>query len=85
MVRCSFLVVSAWKSLGVGLTGRAEWDRNLAAREPLWEQKGLPSMFNMMQIASAKSHSARGSYHQSAFIGVCLTISHSCLPCLPSR
>ena len=23
--------------------------------------------------------------HQSAFIGSCLTINHTCLPCLPNR
>ena len=36
-----------------------------------------------MQIASAKSRSVRGASHQPAFMGICLTISHMCLPCLP--
>ena len=38
-----------------------------------------------MRIASAKSRSARGASHRSAFTGSYLTISHRCLPCLPSR
>ena len=29
-----------------------------------------------MQIASAKSRSVRVAYHQSAFMGSCLTVSH---------
>ena len=35
-------------------------------------------------IASAESRSARGASHQPAFMSSCLTISHTCLPCLPS-
>ena len=35
-------------------------------------------------IASAKSRSVRGASHQLAFMSSCLTISHMCLPCLPS-
>ena len=35
-----------------------------------------------MLIASAKSWSGRGASHQPAFMS--LTISHTCLPCLPS-
>ena len=35
-------------------------------------------------IASAKSRSVRGASHQPAFMSSCLTISHTCLPCLPS-
>ena len=39
----------------------------------------------VMHIPSSKSSSAmRGASHQSAFIS-CLTISHTCLPCLGSR
>ena len=37
----------------------------------------------IMQIASAESLSTRGESHQPALIG--LAISHTCLPCLPSR
>ena len=32
----------------------------------------------------AKSHSARGASHQPAFMSNCLTIGHTCFPCLPS-
>ena len=32
----------------------------------------------------AKSQSTRAAPHQPAFTGNCLTISHTCLPCLPS-
>ena len=42
-------------------------------------------MINVMLIASAKSRSARGASHHPAFISGCLTISHTCLPCLPSE
>ena len=38
-----------------------------------------------MLIASVKSQSARGASHQPVFIGSCLTIIHTCLPCLPDR
>ena len=34
----------------------------------------------IMGIALAKSRSARGASHQPAFMGNCLTISHTCLP-----
>ena len=34
-----------------------------------------------MRIASAKPRSVRGASHQPAFMGSCLTISHTCLPC----
>ena len=37
-----------------------------------------------MLIASAKSRSVRGASHQPAFMSSCLTIGHTCLPCLPS-
>ena len=37
-----------------------------------------------MLIASAKSRSTRGASHQPAFMGGCLTISKTCLPCPPS-
>ena len=35
-------------------------------------------------IASAKSWSVRGPASQSVFMSSCPTISHMCLPCLPS-
>ena len=35
-------------------------------------------------IASAKSQSVRGPASQPAFVSSCPTISHMCLPCLPS-
>ena len=38
-----------------------------------------------MQIALAKSRSARGAFHQPAFKGNCLTISHTSFPYLPSK
>ena len=57
----------------------------LMAREPPWEQNGLLYVVNIMQIISAKSHNVRETSHRPAFIGRSLTISHTCLPCLPSR
>ena len=38
-----------------------------------------------MLIVSAKSWSARGGSHQPAFMSGCLTVSHACLPSLPSE
>ena len=38
-----------------------------------------------MLIASAKSWGVRGASHLPAFMGSCLTISHTCLLCLPSE
>ena len=38
-----------------------------------------------MLIASAKSRSVRGASHQPASMSGCLTISHTCLPCLSSE
>ena len=37
------------------------------------------------QIASSKSQSMRGASHQPVYMGSCLTITHTYLPCLPSR
>ena len=45
-----------WESR-VGCVG--SWDRNLMAREPSWEENGLPPMVNIMQVDSAKSQSTR--------------------------
>ena len=42
-------------------------------------------MINVMLIALAKFQSATGTSHQSTFITGCLTISHTCLTCLPSE
>ena len=42
-------------------------------------------MINVMLIASAKSRSAREASHQPADMASCLTISYTCLPCLPSE
>ena len=45
-------------------------------------RKAIPLI---MQIVLAKSWSTRGASDQPAFMDNCLTISHTCLPCLPSR
>ena len=42
------------------------------------------TFWNFVLIASAKSQSARGASHQSAFMSGCLTISDMFLPFLPS-
>ena len=47
-------------------------------------QNGLPPMINVI-IASTKSWNVRGASHQPAFMTSCLTVSHTCLPCLPSE
>ena len=42
-------------------------------------------MINVMLIASVKSWNVRGAFHQPDFMSGCLTISHMCVPCLPSQ
>ena len=39
----------------------------------------------IMLIALAKSWSVSGASHQPAFMSSCLTVRHTCLPCLPSE
>ena len=51
----------------------------------VWSDFEIPQSFIVVLIASAKSRSARGASHYPAFISGCLTISHTCLPCLPSE
>ena len=41
-------------------------------------------MINVMLIGSAKFGSAREASRQPDFMSSCLTISHTCFPCLPS-
>ena len=54
-------------------------------RETPWKRNGAPPMVNIMEIASAKSRSEREASHQPAIMDNCLTISHTCLLCLPSK
>ena len=42
-------------------------------------------MTNVMLIILAKYWSLKGASHQPAFMSCCLTISHTCLTCLPSE
>ena len=49
--------------------------RDMAAGEPPWEQNGLPTMVNIMQVVSAKSQSVRGTSHPPAFMGSCLLVT----------
>ena len=48
----------------------------MTAREPPWEQNGLPPVVNIMQVAFAKFRIVRGASHKPAFMDSCLTISH---------
>ena len=48
-----------------------------------WEC-GVHKKSNFLLIALAKPRSMRGASHHPAFMSNCLTISHTCLPCLPS-
>ena len=45
----------------------------------------LLCLTEMELIASGKSQSAWGACHQPAFMSGCLTISHTCLHCLPGK
>ena len=81
-----------WKSVGDALTvtGKAKSGVNQLGQElddqdPPREKNGLPPMVNIMKIASAKSQSTRGAYHQPTFMGNSLTISETCLLFLRSR
>ena len=58
---------------------------NLTTKELPQKQNGLPPMINVMLIALVKSWNVRGASHQPAFMSGWLTISHTCLPCLPSE
>ena len=49
------------------------------------EQNELTPMVNIMQILLTKCQSAWAACYQPAFMGRCLTISHMCMFCLPSR
>ena len=53
--------------------------QELDDQDPPREKNGLPPMVNIMKIASAKSQSTRGAYHQPTFMGNSLTISETCL------
>ena len=57
----------------------------LSKLKKLYFQEKLLKHFYTMLIASAKPRSARGASHQPAFMSGCLTISHTCLPCLPGK
>ena len=50
--------------------------RDMAAREPAWEQNGLRPMVSIMQVATAKSWKVREASYQPAFMGSYLTINH---------
>ena len=54
------------------------------AREPTLKQNGPPLIVNVMLIVLAKYRGVKGASHQPAFMGSCLTISYTCLLCLPS-
>ena len=45
----------------------------------------MQKQISILLIPSAKFWSARGASHQPVFMGSCPTISHTCLPFLPSR
>ena len=65
----------------VGKGGRVvKWQGRKGGRVVRWQG----GRFLVMLIASAKSQSTRGASHQPAFMSSHLTISHSCLSCLPS-
>ena len=55
------------------------------AREPIWEQNGLTTMVNILQILLAKCRSEKEASLQPGFMGSRLTNRHMCMPCLPSR
>ena len=55
----------------------------MTAREPLWEQNGLPPIVNIMWIALVKSQSTRSASYQPADMGHCPAINHTHPLCLP--
>ena len=57
----------------------------MTEREPPSEQYGLIPMVNVIRIALANLLTAWGaSYQPPTFMGICVTISYTCLPYLPS-
>ena len=72
-----------WKSDGDWLFGKA--NRNLTTIEAPWKQDGLSPSAKVLLIALANSRRSRGASHQPTFMRSCLTTSHTCLSCLPSR
>ena len=82
---CVWVVILGLGSLGNRVGSLGSWGRNLTAREPPLEQNGLTPMVSIVQIVLAKCRSARAASHQPAFMGSCLTISHMCMPGLPSK
>ena len=60
-------------------------DGNILRRPSTSYNKALGrAAFGIIYVASAKSWVTRGASHQPAFMDTCLTISHTCLACLPS-
>ena len=82
---CVWVVILGLGSLGNRVGSLGSWGRNLTARETPLEQNGLTPMVSIVQIVLAKCRSARAASHQPAFMGSCLTISHMCMPGLPSK
>ena len=83
------LVVALSKSVREESTQKEESgvgssSRSLMVKELPGNQNGLPPMIYAMLIASAKSRCVRGASHQPPYMASCLTISHSCFPCLRS-
>ena len=71
------------ESDGDWLFGKA--NRNLTTIEAPWKQDGLSPSAKVLLIALANSWRSRGASHQPTFMCSCLTTSHTCLSCLPSR
>ena len=64
------------------------FEEKIFARQKLtlWIKLDIKSqILAYMQIALAKSRSTMRASHHPAFMGNCLTINHTCLPCLPIR
>ena len=61
------------------------WVDGAGVRQKILFRASFVFMALFRHVVSARSRSVRGAFHQPAFMGSCLTINHTCLPCLPSR
>ena len=56
-------ICRGWAHWEIGVRCVGSEGRKLMAREPILEKNGLPSKINIVQIVSAKFHTARGASH----------------------
>ena len=85
------MVVPVWKSVGDQLIWKAESDVWITRtgtwqpESPLGSRMGYLPWLKSCWLLQLNHGAWGGGSHQPTFMGSCLTTSHRCLPCLPSR